>query len=221
MRAPTFLGTFARWTPWATVLLITILVVVFSQTKAAEWSLDFQGVRNAWESKTFTPALFTLITASFVHWNAAHLANNAFALLLFGSCLELLLVRKRPVLGRIVLWLLFVASGLVTALVETAFSTGGLGASAGLNGLCGAGLVVGIAAVIQALRCRDEESLLFAFLGAWLATMNLIGLIPDVMTAHRPHLTGFATGFALTLLCLLATAMVTRLKTKLSDIFDR
>ena len=195
----------SRTTPYVTIGLIVLNVLVFLQMPAAD-SAAFHQFILTWG---VTPAAFawsSVATAMFVHAGFGHLFSNMLFLWIFGDNVE-----DRLGHGR---YLLFYAlCGLAAALLQLFFEAGSrvpmVGASGAVAGVLGAYLVLfPQSRVLTLVFVVFVEVPAVLLLGLWFATQLLSGLgtlaivRPEDMggVAFWAHAGGFAAGAALVLL---------------------
>ncbi len=154
------------------------------------------------------PALTTLVSHMFLHYDAVHVAVNVGFLFAFASPVE-----RR--LGAARFLLLFLASGIAGALFETWFfpdaATLGvpmIGASGGVMGLMGTALLTGLGLPAHPGQRVDPQlarRMRLALLRIVIALIGLnvvIGLLSEMgftgpyLIGWRAHLGGFAIGLA-------------------------
>jgi membrane associated rhomboid family serine protease len=193
----------SRTTPWVTMLLIGINVVVFLY----EIGLSGHGLRAFYESYGLVPASFswtTAITAMFVHSGWFHLGGNLLSLWIFGDNVE-----DRMGHGRYLVF--YLLAGLAANLAQTWASPASplplVGASGAIAGVMGAYLVLfprsRILVLIPIIIFFDiiEVPAVF-FLGFWFL-FQLLGGVGSLAAAGTTggvafwaHAGGFLTGIA-------------------------
>ncbi|MBR9691986.1 rhomboid family intramembrane serine protease [Candidatus Woesearchaeota archaeon] len=123
-----------------------------------------------------------LLTSMFLHGGLNHLFFNMYALLLFGPLLEHRIGANRFLL-------IYIASGLIAAILSSFFYPAALGASGAIMGMIGALIIL-----------MPDLKLLFLFVipmplwvaGIIWALLDLLGIFPGV--AHIAHLVGMGCG---------------------------
>jgi membrane associated rhomboid family serine protease len=195
----------SRTTPYATISLIALNVLVFVLMPAGDSAAFHQFIRT-WG---VTPATFewsAVATAMFVHAGFGHLFSNMLFLWIFGDNVE-----DRMGHGRYLLF--YGLCGVAAALVQLFFEAGSgvpmVGASGAVAGVLGAYLVLfPHSRVLTLVFVVFVEVPAVLLLGLWFATQLLSGLgslalvRPEDMggVAFWAHAGGFAAGAALVLL---------------------
>src|SRR5215467_9665936 len=128
----------SRTTPWVTMLLIAVNVVVFIY----ELTLDDRSLRQFFDTYGLVPAYFTwlsAITAMFLHSGWLHIIGNLWSLWIFGDDVE-----DRMGHGRYLVF--YLLAGLVANLAQTWANPHSpvplVGASGAIAGVMGAYLVM-------------------------------------------------------------------------------
>ena len=126
--------------PLATYALIGICIAVFIAELATGGSLGEARLSDAAREGAVSKAtvasgdIYRLLTAGFLHADITHLLFNMISLYILGQLLE-------PQFGHVRFVLIFLVSVLAGSLAIIVTDSAGLGASAGVFGLMGAGLV--------------------------------------------------------------------------------
>jgi membrane associated rhomboid family serine protease len=126
--------------PLATYVLIGICIAVFIAELATGGSLGEARLSDAAREGAVSKAgvangeIYRLLTAGFLHADITHLLFNMLSLYILGQLLE-------PQFGQVRFVLIFLVSVLAGSLAIIVTDSAGLGASAGVFGLMGAGLV--------------------------------------------------------------------------------
>jgi membrane associated rhomboid family serine protease len=126
--------------PLATYALIGICIAVFIAELATGGSLGEARLSDAARDGAVNKAavadgeIYRLLTAGFLHADITHLLFNMISLYILGQLLE-------PQFGHVRFVLIFLVSVLSGSLAIIVTDSAGLGASAGVFGLMGAGLV--------------------------------------------------------------------------------
>ena len=193
----------ATKTPWATIFLILLNIVVFilpfvlSNFFRASYILypgDLLNLSN----------LKTLVTNLFFHLNFWHLFVNVYFLWLFGDNIE-------HHLGRIRFVALYLASGVVSGLLYAFLVPDKfiplLGASGAVSGVLGAYLILFFKNKVKALlilpplvvKFVSIPSVVFLLLWVGLQVVNLFVLSLSIYT-YWVHIIGFLVGLALAII---------------------
>ena len=195
----------SRTTPWVTMALIAVNVLVFLGMPASS-APGYETFLRTWG---VTPAAFSLpdvLTAMFVHAGLGHLFSNMLFLWIFGDNVE-------DRMGHLRFVVFYVLCGLAAAVLQVAVEAGSIvpmvGASGAIAGVLGAYLVLfpqsRVLTLMVIVFVEVPASLL---LGLWFATQVLSGLgtlslvQPEDLggVAFWAHAGGFAAGAALVLL---------------------
>ena len=195
----------SRTTPWVTMALIAVNVLVFLGMPASS-APGYETFLRTWG---VTPAAFSLpdvLTAMFVHAGLGHLFSNMLFLWIFGDNVE-------DRMGHLRFVVFYVLCGLAAAVLQVAVEAGSIvpmvGASGAIAGVLGAYLVLfpqsRVLTLMVIVFVEVPASLLR---GRWFATQVLSGLgtlslvQPEDLggVAFWAHAGGFAAGAALVLL---------------------
>lgn len=125
-----------------------------------------------------------LITAGFLHGGLMHILFNTWALMDISAHAEEIYGPKRMTL----IYLVSTMGGFTLSALSGKFS---IGASAGLFGLIGAMIAVGV------LHKSFEAAAIRAFYTRWAIYGILMGLLPFFRVDNMAHMGGLATGFVL------------------------
>ena len=195
----------SRTTPWVTMLLIAINVVVFIY----ELTLDDRSLRQFFDTYGLVPAYFswlTAFTAIFLHSGWLHIAGNMWSLWIFGDNVE-----DRMGHGRFLLF--YLASGVVSSLFHASMMPGSpmptIGASGAIAGVLGA-----YAFAFPRARVLTLVPIFFFFqiiaipalvlLGIWFAFQFIAGTLSAGGSgggvAWWAHIGGFVFGFLVMML---------------------
>jgi membrane associated rhomboid family serine protease len=194
----------SRTTPYVTVALIALNVLVFVRMPAESTAAD--AFLRTWG---VIPASFTVnaaLTAMFVHAGLGHLLSNMLFLWIFGDNVE-----DRMGHGRYLAFYLIcgLAAAVLQLVVEAGSQVPMVGASGAIAGVLGAYLVMfPQSRVLTLVFIAFIEVPAVLLLGLWFATQLLSGLGalaivgPQDMggVAFWAHAGGFAAGAALVLL---------------------
>jgi rhomboid protease GluP len=124
-----------------------------------------------------------LITAGFLHGGLMHIMFNSWAMMDIGAHTEEIYGQRRMV----VIYLLSTIGGFLASCLWTRSVS--VGASAGLFGLIGAMLAIGV------FHKSMEASMIKAFYVRWAIYGLLMGLLPFFRVDNAAHIGGLATGF--------------------------
>jgi membrane associated rhomboid family serine protease len=180
--------------PRATLGLIGILSLVFVIQLADSGGAFTAALELVPAQIMMAQRLWTIITALFLHGHILHLAGNLYFLYVFGDNVE-------DYLGGPRFLLLYLLSGVVGALLQTAFQTHpgipNIGASGAIAGVLGAYLVIFPRVRIwQMFRLFRFRIGVLWFVILWLG-WNLLGAFADQPgVGWMAHLGGFAAGAA-------------------------
>lgn len=209
MSRPLRAGASPRPLPWVVVAIALIDVALFAHTTllatpesiafVERWGLVPRSLPRAFahpESAGLRPWL-TLITSTFLHGDALHLAGNLIYLSVFGAEIERQLGHARFALFCLVCG--SAASALHVVLAPDSWVVT-LGASGIVSGLLGAYLV-GHPGERMRLRWPDLRVPLHVFVGLWIALQLLSGFVSlrsgSGGVAWWAHVGGFGAGAAL------------------------
>src|SRR3954470_10251624 len=161
----------------ATYVLIGICVAVFIAELATggslgEARLSHAAIDGAVSKGTVASAdWYRLLTAGFLHADITHLLFNMISLYILGQMLE-------PHFGRLRFLLIFLVSVLTGSLAIVITDSAGLGASAGVFGLMGAGLV---SMWLEGFSLKPTEN----GVGLWVGINPGVRFPPGVFPARR------------------------------------
>ena len=130
--------------------------------------------------------IWRFLTSIFLHASVAHLLYNAFALVLFGSILELMIGGKRFLA-------VFFISGILANLVAVNFYSSSLGASGAIYGIIGALILIRPLLFVWAF-CLPMPMIVAGVI--WV-TGDIIGIFAPSGVANIAHLAGIAVGLIL------------------------
>jgi rhomboid protease GluP len=173
---------------FTTVLILTInvgmfLVTMFAQTKMGEIeALTLYGAARP--DFVFAGQWWRLITAGFLHGGLMHIVFNSWALMDVGRHAEEIYGARRMV----VIYLLSTIGGFLASMFWTRSVS--VGASAGLFGLIGAMITVGVLH-----RGSHEAAAIKEFYIRWAVYGLLWGLLPFFRVDNAAHVGGLVTGF--------------------------
>lgn len=171
----------------AGMFLATVLASMKAGNAGALMGLDGRTLLNfgaSWPVATlFNGQWWRLLTAGFLHGGLLHIGFNSWALMDVGAHTEEIYGQRRMV----IIYLLSTIGGFLASSLWTQSLS--VGASAGLFGLIGAMIAVGV------LHKRNmEASMIKAFYIRWAIYGLLMGLLFP-MTDNAAHVGGLATGF--------------------------
>jgi rhomboid protease GluP len=172
----------------AGMFLVTVLASMKSGNSGALMGLDGVTLLNFGASWPVATVLggqwWRLITAGFLHGGLMHIMFNSWAMMDVGAHTEEVYGQRRM----IVIYLLSTIGGFLASSIWTRALS--VGASAGLFGLIGAMIAVGV------LHKRSSEAAMIkAFYIRWAIYGLLMGLLPFFHIDNAAHLGGLATGF--------------------------
>lgn len=183
------LGGLIPTAQFATVVILTAniglyLVTLAAAAKIGELNALFR-YGGAIPELVFGGQWWRLITAGFLHGGLMHIGFNMWALMDVGRHAEEVYGTRRMV----VIYVLSTMGGFALSMWRGTPLT--VGASAGLFGLIGAMIAVGVLH-----RTSYEASAIKAFYIRWAIYGLLWGLLPFFRVDNYAHLGGIATGFA-------------------------
>lgn len=188
LRSADILGGLVPSAQFLTILLLTLNIGMYLVTMVATSKMD-ESLALARYGAAFPMAVFNgqwwrLITAGFLHGGLMHIGFNMWALMDIGRHAEETYGPKRMS----VIYILSTMGGFGLSMIRGTYLT--VGASAGLFGLIGAMIAVG---VIH--RNSAQAAAIKAFYIRWAIYGLLWGLLPMFHVDNAAHLGGMATGF--------------------------
>ncbi|HNY39872.1 MAG TPA: rhomboid family intramembrane serine protease [Bryobacteraceae bacterium] len=172
----------------AGMFLATVLASMKAGNTGALMGLDGRTLVNfgaSWPVATlFGGQWWRLLTAGFLHGGLMHIMFNSWAMMDVGAHTEEIYGQRRMV----VIYLLSTIGGFLASSFWTRSLS--VGASAGLFGLIGAMIAVGVLH-----KQSMEASMIKAFYIRWAIYGLLMGLLPFFHIDNAAHIGGLATGF--------------------------
>ena len=181
---------------FVTVLILTLNVGMFAVTMLASMKAGnpsaLMGVDGRtliefgakWREGLLAGQWWRLVTAGFLHGGLMHIAMNSWAMFDVGATVEQLYGQRRLV---VIYFVSTVCGYLASAIWTPAIS---VGASAGLFGLIGAMIALGVKHEGPAAKMVRGVYIRWAVYGV------LFGLLPGLRIDNAAHLGGLASGFA-------------------------
>lgn len=186
--AEALLGGLVPTAQFATVVILTINIGMFLVTMLASSKMgEGQALIRygaALPEGVFGGQWWRLITAGFLHGGLMHIGFNMWALMDVGRHAEEIYGAKRMT----VIFILSTIGGFALSMLRGTMLT--VGASAGLFGLIGAMIALGVRHKWSA-----EASMIKAFYIRWAIYGLLWGLLPFFRVDNAAHIGGLATGF--------------------------
>ena len=187
--------------PIITILLVLANVVVYLITELTGSSLDTDHMLSMGAS--YAPYVldqheyYRLITHFFLHFGAAHLANNMISLIVLGNAVE-------RYLGKVRFFSLYFLTGILAGLGSIVYNVYmndelvvSAGASGAIYGLAGALLALLITR--RSIRQRGQIQWFILYIG-----MSIYSGLSDPSIDNSAHICGFIIGF---LLCIAMTLL--------------
>jgi len=188
LRGGDLLGGLVPTAQFATVVILTINVGMYLVTMLASAKMgEVQALiryGGALPEGVFGGQWWRLITAGFLHGSLMHIGFNMWALMDVGRHAEEIYGPKRMV----VIFILSTIGGFLLSMLRGTPLT--VGASAGLFGLIGAMIAVGVKH-----KWSHEAAAIKGFYIRWAIYGLLWGLLPFFRVDNAAHIGGIATGF--------------------------